>query len=94
MTKDARVYSRTISAAEAAIIYCSQGNDTIAKDLILWCRMAEKPDGTAASGVNSVRDFSGNGNYRTPQNTPTCRAVPEAIIKPIQGGYNGTRSDI
>lgn len=79
---DFRMYNRTLSTAERAIIYYSRGNDNIVDGLLGRWLMNEKPDGTAASGSNTVIDISGNNNSGTPYNSPVYRGSPSTITNP------------
>lgn len=81
--EDVRFYRRVLSLAEIQSIYHSMGSDNIVNGLVGRWLMNEKPDGTAASGANSIKDISGNGNHGTPQNSPVYRATPIKLIKPM-----------
>ena len=70
-TDDARIYDRAPTADEIAEIHALQGKDVIFNGLIFHTRLDEFAPGASASGADSVRDHSGNGNHGTPINTPT-----------------------
>jgi len=73
---DVRLYKRALSEAEVNIICNSRGFDNVVSNLMARWLMDEKPDGTAASGSNSIIDLSGNGNHGTPYNSPVYRSAP------------------
>jgi len=79
---DVRIYNKFMSEAEAKTICFSHGNDNIVDGLVGRWLMDEKPDGTSASGANSVIDISGNGNHGTPYNSPIYRSAPVTITRP------------
>ena len=68
---DVRVYDRAPTADEIAEIHALQGKDVIFNGLIFHTRLDEFAPGASASGADSVRDHSGNGNHGTPIATPT-----------------------
>ena len=80
---DIRVYGRQLSLAEIRNIYYSRGNDNIVDGLVGRWRMDEKPDGTVASGTDTVIDISGNGNHGTPYNSPVYRSAPVRLRRII-----------
>jgi len=79
---EVRIYNRALSEAEIKILYNSRGQNIITKGLVGYWRMNEKPDGTAASGANSIIDLSGYGNHGTPEGGPIYRATPNKIYIP------------
>jgi hypothetical protein len=79
---DVRIYdNNVISAAEAQIIYESRGCDNITDGLGGRWLLDEQPDGTVATGANTVRDISGNAIHGTPTNNPTYSAQAVKYIK-------------
>lgn len=72
---DLRVYDRVLSADEALTIATARGADGIVDGLMMRLPMLEGGDGSAASGSDTIKDWSGNGHHATPTNTPTYAAA-------------------
>ena len=63
LVDDARIYDRAPTADEIAEIHALRGRDVIFNGLIFHTRLDEFAPGASASGADSVRDHSGNGNH-------------------------------
>ena len=65
-----RVYQRTLSATEIAVIYQSRGRDGIVDGMVNRWLMSEGYPGQTASAVGSVRDTGIDKRDADPLNTP------------------------
>jgi hypothetical protein len=77
---DVRLYSRALTDDELAMLYWSQGRDSILNGLEQRWLLREASEGTSASGAGSIFDIGPTLATGTPTNTPTYAAalVPAA----------------